>query len=675
MPDFPTQPGYNVNISPHQMQGFIDSVNNLNAAINRIAGMPTTAGQFKTIRDESELQGEGEIGALEHKQKQETNLVVARRRLAQVESEKNSEKQIELLKQYGKYLDEQAKQISSKMKSGKPLLPDLAEDIEKKFQETLDKEGTGRFNRILTAVEESGIRQLRFGELPMQDILRSAGKLAGNYYNYQYGRAAERLGPNATPAQTHAAVSRAGRFLGALSPFLSTAGKFVGAADVVGDLARSYYEKGIGTYRELTASGQLTGQGTMAGFQAKYLSPLNLWQPFGRIGFGTAQEIVQNTREQGFTGPLAGRMEQGMANVISNLGIQVGQATEFFTQSMREGGMSVGQVTQEMNKFHDATFNLNMNINDYTAQILQATENLRDMGAGTAAPALAQQITAALPRAYRSPEGTQFLTGAFEKSRGVLAAMVGHGANVLNITSQRYARAGWSAMDTLLAREVQRAKDQGYTTPNDIANYLSQTSPFFEGTNVNMLQQYIQRMERGRGLGAQMKMAHAAQAYEQRFGKARKETLRLNQMTSAELQAHNLEPVYEGYGRGRVISGYKNRSTGKIFSPESVRSIITHTYNVNEANKAKRELIAAARGSHFLTTHQLDELKQANPRDITQILTQIMQRQQGNKVSVGTQIGSITVELGKQAQGLLTLVKERQHALANGSIQSNTTNK
>lgn len=712
-----------VNINPQQLEGFVQSVQSLNMAINLLAGKFEGApGAYKTaggVRAEEELEGGGEYGGIQANQKMTQAGKYAReemqkfinssvdKRIAMLTSKK-----IEGISIPGKGVlsnEELAKQASA-------LNQEINDAIVKKFTQQLNTEGTGKISRILDAIEESGVHQLRFGELPLQDVLRAAGTLSQKYYNYSYDKAQQNAAKVAAAGGTPSAIAQAGkvgliaRGLGMIGPGLTAAAKVLGPAEIIGEEARQAYEKTIGTYRELTSSGQLTGQGTMAGFAAKFTQPLSIWQPFGRIGFGTAQEIVQNAREQGFTGPIAGRVEQGMANVISNLGIQVGQATEFFTQSMREGGMSVGQVTQEMNKFHDATFNLNMNINDYTAQILEATNSLRDMGAGQAAPGLAQQITAALPRAYRSPEGTQFLLGAFEKSRGVLASMVGHGANVLNITDQSHARAAWSAMDTLLAREVQRARDQGYKDPNSIANYLSQTSPFFGGTNVNMLQQYIQRMEHGRGIGAQITLSRAQNVLNQRMAAASRKVVRYSQLTGGDLKAKNLVPVYRNMwthhltsqaGAGNILAGYRDEggmgkfhalnefttTTGDYYTGRSavIRGTLEHfgqlhsgpgdmgTFNLAKERKAKEAFIAAARKSHFLSSSQIQELEQAKPFDVQSTLQRIMQAQSGPKVSVGTQVGTITVELGKQAQGLLTLVKERQTGTANGSIQRNHT--
>ena len=722
MPDFPTQPGSQVFIAPQQMQGFIDSINSLNAAINRIAGAPGTGGgAFRAVRDEAESQGEGEIGALEANQRaaaaqaigyKKGHAAQAKQRLEEV-IKANQDKQIALLKAYGEYTEKQAREIRAGLKGGKSLPEEMNDAVLRKFNSVLDQQGTSKFSQILTAVEESGIRQLRFGELPTQDILRAAGTLASRYYGYRYQKAAAAQGITPEELASGARAPVVGRglsMLGSLGPALATAGKFVGAADVVGELAKHYYEEGIGQYRALTASGQLTGQGTMAGFEAKYISPLKIFNPFGMIGFGTAQEIVQNAREQGFTGPVAGQLEQGMANVISHTGIQVGQATEFFTQSMREGGMSVGQVTQEMNRFHDATRNLNMNINDYTQQIMTSTETLRDMGAGTVAPVLAQQITAALPRAYRTPEGMQFLTGAFEKSRGVLASMVGHGANVLNIGSQRYASAAWSALDTVLGRSIAMAKNQGYKTPNDIANYLSQVDPFFQGTNVNMLQEYISRVEHGRGIGAQITLSHAHNIFNQRLAAASRKTVRYSQLTGGDLKNMRLVPVYRNMwthhltsqaGPGNILAGYRDENgmgqfhalnaftttTGDYYTGRSavVRGELMHfgqlhsgpgnlgTFNIAKEEQAKRAFLEEAKRSHFLNSRQIAELQKVKPQNISSALNTIMQQQIGPKVNVGTQVGTITIELGKQAQGLLTLVKERQNSVANGTVQNNQT--
>lgn len=711
MPDpNPTEFYSTIQLATQQLQGFVQSVQALNTAISQIQGQsggPNPARPGHWLSSE-ELEVEGEELALEQQQ----HSVARRNRYmrnpeftkkvrewinASVDAKISQLKGLEIteLNIGGQKLSQA--EIAQKAGEKTDLGEQINDIILQKFERDI-KAQPNRISSILDAIESSGLRQLRFGQLPPQQILRAAGSLAQQYSNYRAGEAI-------------AAGKAPGRFtsmLGSLGGGLSLMGKAVGAASVISDVARNIYDTGIGDYRALTASGQLTGQGTMAGLAAKYTDPLKIWNPFGRLSFGQAQEIVQSTREQGFTGPMAGQVEQGLAHVVSNLGIQIGQATEFMTQSMREGGMSVGQVTQEMNKFHDATYNLNMNINDYTQQIMESTQQLRDMGAGQAAPGLAQTITSALPRAYRTPEGTGFLTGAFEKSRGVLAAMVGHGANVLNITSQRYARAGWSAMDTLLEREVQRARDQGYTDPNDIANYLSQTSPFFGGTNVNMLQQYIQRVQHGRGLTAQITMSHVANTFNRRMAEAQRKVVRYGQLTESDIKAKNLIPLYgfrDAAGKlhtsttdttGMSLIGYRNANTGEFhrlgqdtvttggYYTGSGTNRVLHsgpggsdsgTFSIKKEQEAKRALIASARRHHLLSRQDIAQLEKAKPEDVSGLITQMMQRQEGRKVNVGTQVGTITVELGKQAQGLLTLVKERQNAVANSSIRNNQTNR
>jgi hypothetical protein len=666
MAEAPTPPNNQVFIAPEQMQGFIDSINSLNTAINRLNGDPGTG--YRSSFDDH--LGEEEPGT-DVVRKTVEQRYDAQKDFKRMVAKSVDERTADLERMFNARMIQVGRealtpaQMSERLENpNDSLYQQINKVIVDKMKVTADRQET-KFTRIMDAVQEAGLKQLRFGQLPPQQILQGAGQLMQRY-------AAHRV-----------SIGRGGRIaggLGALGEGLSAVGDVLGPATVIAQEARRVYDSSMGNYRALTASGQLTGQGTIAGFEAKYVDPLRIFNPFGRLNFGQAQEIVQSTREQGFTGPQAGRVEQGLATVVSNLGIQIGQATQFMTQSMREGGMSVAEVTQEMNTFHDATRNLNMNINDYTQMIMDSTSSLRQMGAGQAAPGLAQQLTAALPRAYRTPQGMQFLTGAFEKSRGVLAGMVGGGANVLNITSQRYARAGWSAMDTLLQREVQRARDQGYTTPNDIANYLSQTSPFFGGTDVNQLQQYIEQVHHGRGITSQLTMSHLSTVYARRFGALERQPVRLRNMTPDELRQHNLRALYRsstgGYSttaaRGQKPIAFENEITGRRYGADTFRDVDTGHYNINKASRYKHELVLSAERNHLLTQRQLEELKQANPRDVTSVLTNIMQ-QRGRKVDVSTQIGTVTVELGKEASGLLTLVKERNSALSRGHVNSNQT--
>jgi len=154
--------------------------------------------------------------------------------------------------------------------------------------------------------------------------------------------------------------------------------------------------------------------------------------------------------------------------------------------------------------------------------------------------------------------------------------------------------------------------------------------------------------------------------------------MRLRDMTPEELKQLNLQPVYT-YASGskggrpqRILEGFRNISTQKWYTPEQFREVDTGHYNIKKAQHYQQELVDRLRASHFLTRSQLEKVAQADPRDVGRVLTEVMQRQQGHKVDVSTQVGTITVELGKQASGLLTLVKERQSANSRGHVAANT---
>ena len=698
----PQNPGNEFSIAPEQIQALIDSVritnDNIRLLTQGIEGMVkgharerqqqlripaegiTPEGNVTTnLQDKESAEAQKTMRSVSHTQE-------ASRQKKRYEQMTDPEK-IQYMKDIG-LMDNKGNvtvngqkltqgQIEQAMNAGtQDVLTQLNLAVATQINKVVSDQAPSRIGRILDAAEESGIRQLRFGQLPVQDLLKAVGTLTGKVHEHFYADQTDQFGNVIAPAR-RGTGGILEKVLGGVSRTFPIVGQAIAVGEQAGRVFQKIYEKSIGNYRSLTHSGQLTGQGTMAGFEAKYLQPLSLMNPFGMIDFKTAQEIVQQTREKGFTGKQATTVEQGMATVISKLGIEVGQASDFFTQSLREGGMSVNDVVTEMKKFHDAAFNLNMNINDYTQQILDNTNALREEGAGKAAPGIAQALTAAVPVGYRGGEGQKFVQEAAGKARGVLAAMVGGGANVLNIFSQRYANRAYHAFDTLMKQQIAFAESSlpaNQRSLNDIATRLSETSPYFEGMPVDFIQNYIGQLRGGRGVSAQMNIRRQQELYAQRLSAARgTETLKISSMSDEQLNrlgiTRSTVPT-ASRGGGRPTYTYKD-AQGNILSGGAFRKTIGSHYMRDQVEQAKQELIASLGGT--LTEKQRSEIMKASPFDVNKVLAQIS-GQKGPKVKIDTGQGfNIQIQLKPgMEQKLFELNTANNKAVSAGQVPANT---
>jgi hypothetical protein len=391
----------------------------------------------------------------------------------------------------------------------KEIINSLGLEIEKKAPETA--------GNILDFLEQSGIRQLQYGQLTVQDILRAAGSLSARAYQARTPLpgtpeyAAQQAQPPGIASRGLTSV------LGVLggSRGLGLAGQMIGVGQTLARVTSNIYGQTYGAYADVARSGQLTGEGFGAGLRAR-VDALRLGaNPFDLISMAQGREIVQATRERGFTGRGGEDVMEGIRSVVNDLGIQVNQAADFFTDAMRRGGQSVIAVRQELERFDTQAHDLNMNINEYTQAILQSTQTLRQQGAGQAAPALAQSIQAALPVGFRGQEGAQYLSQFIERARGELVGRVGGGATMFNLTSQQFAGRTYQQVDAVMQAAEQRARAVvgPNASLNTVATYMSQVGPYTQGLPVDFIQSYLQRIHHGRGLGAQVALQFAGENY------------------------------------------------------------------------------------------------------------------------------------------------------------------
>lgn len=568
-------------------------------------------------------------------------------------------------------------ELQSLMDSGDPnLLNVLNEQVGRAMADAAAKQAPRKIERILDAVEEAGIQQLRYGQLPLQDILRAAGTLAGKRYQARMPL------PNVPGFEGEGAASggRISSFitsaLGMAGRGLPVAGQAVAIGQVLGRTVSNLYGRTYGgLYADPARSGQLTGQGWRAGIGAR-LEAFRLGaNPFDLLSMGQATEIVQQARTRGFTGGQGSAVMQGMADVVNRLGIEVGTAADFFATSMRQGGMSVDQVRQEMLKFHDAAFNLNMNINDYTQQILQNTATLRSSGAGAAAPGIAQALTAAAPVGFRTGAGQQAFQQIFQAARGEIAARLGGGANVLNLSSQRFANRSYRMLDTVLQQQIRFAEASlppGQRTPNDIANYLSQVGPYTQGVDPAFLATYIGQMRHGRGVAAQQVFRQSEQAWSQGLAANRmgnSEVMRIANMTAEQRARLGItESMIPSSRMGGPTAQYRDRA-GNILSGQAYRRAIGH-YSHTEVETMRNQLLSSI--GPYLTKAQRDELATADPMNVDKILRDISQGR-GPQVGASVQAGLVTIRLkpGMESK-FFELQKAQDKAVSSGAIAPNT---
>lgn len=535
--------------------------------------------------------------------------------------------------------------------------------------------------RLLDSVEEAGIQQLRYGQLPLQDILRAAGTLMGRGYQRMTpppripGVASEE--ELAMPARGMLSQRLAG-MLGMGARWLPVAGQAMALGQTFSRTVQNVYDRTWGNmYAQPTAAGQLTGEGWRAGIGARMEGFKLGANPFDLISMQTAREIVQQARTRGWTGRRGQDVMEGMRSVINDLGIEVGTAADYFTDAMRRGGMSVSEVRTELERFDTSAHNLNMNVNDYTQQIMQNTETLRGQGAGRAAPGIAKSLTAAAPVGWRSGEGQQAFQQIFGAARGEIASRLGGGANILNLTSQRYAPSAYNMLDTIMAQQIRFAEaslppDQ--RTPNDIANYLSQVGPYTQGVPVDFLASYITRMTQNRGVSAQGVFSHAERRWADQLTANRtqnSQVLRIGHMTDDQLQRLGItktRQVTATKGSTPPSFTYTTRS-GQRLGANAYRRAIGN-YDADTVEQMRQQLLSDLKP--YLTRQQREQLATASPLDVVQELRNISEGG-GPQRGASIQTGTVTIRLkpGMESR-LFELTNAQNDAVSRGNVAPNT---
>ena len=430
--------------------------------------------------------------------------------------------------------------------------------MQQAIQDRVIKQSESRIGQIFDNIEEAGIRQLRYGQLPLQDILRAAGTLAGKAYtrraaqmDLEAARAEAEAAAVETPTtpvegeppqeggaaggggvgrdiRTAAGAVTLGRFLGVGGAArgiglgmggLSLATRalpLVGQALAIGTVLNQAFT-GLSDrfYRGPERAGQVTGEGWRAGVHARFRQFQLGLNPLDMVSNEMAQEIVNAVREQGFTGHLGDSIMDAVKGTINDLGITPVQATEFYTDAIRRGQMTVAEARQEMEHFDDAAHDLSINVSDYTRTVLETTQSLRQAGAGAAAPTIAQAVIASLPPGYAQQAPQIFQ--AVQQNAGIIAARMGIAPQM--VLSQRYAGAATQQLTSIMGTYIPIARTSlqamGIKSPNnnDIANWLAQF-PQFQGLGPELIQRMLEQRHRGLGVQHQQAIYSAIQQYQ-----------------------------------------------------------------------------------------------------------------------------------------------------------------
>lgn len=286
------------------------------------------------------------------------------------------------------------------------------------------------------------------------------------------------------------------------------------------------------SYRRNLQTGQLTGQGFRAGLQATQIEPYHLMQGgllrrapvigglfglFDPITKQIAENIVQSVREQGFTGAFADQMYQSMASVYRKLGIDPQLSAQLITSAIRTGGESLQNVTEQMMSFHDATRQLNMNINEYTQSIITLSDTFRSSGA-TDAIGVSQALLAGAPRIMRSGQGLQAYSQFLQASSTFATGYTG--VNPLVALTGNNVPSTAQAAEVEAVREFNAVAGQARNRQEQ-AQIASQVMPLFKsaGMDESQVLALMNRIQRGRGPGAQARAYTDIQAYQQELHK------------------------------------------------------------------------------------------------------------------------------------------------------------
>lgn len=563
-----------------------------------------------------------------------------------------------------------------------------------------------RTERLFDAIEESGLRQLRYGQLPLQDILRSAGTLAGRLYQRrqtEYLAATERvrrareMGYEPEPidvrnaerlrlAQEAGDVGMLGggpmgrwgmRGAARLAQFLPTAGQFLGVAEVVRDIFQNQI---MGRIQGTTRTGQITGGGFGEGLRARWQAFTLGLSPIDMITGQQAQEIVQGTRQRGFRGRQAEEIQRAVADTVADLGITIESSINLYTDAIRLQGETVDEVRERLEDFDDAAREAGVSVQEFTDRFIQIQQQVGAAGAGQASGVVAGALTRATPAGVDAGLYGQ----VFERARGEIAASMGVPINML--TSQQYAQAAYGpGLEQAIERQQRLAASLVGDDPNAIATWLANSSPYFQGMDVRQIQRILDQINNQRGPSAQMNFERegrrAMRAEVQAGRRMGRQTIRMEDV-QARIRGVDrddwrdfLEREYGIKGDTeyqRFIDAFREQGGRGEYTVEGGRAFLPR----DELERIRRQSLDRLRPdlrqediAHF---ERNIRNRQFNVQHFIDRIRDEKGRRSGPEVDLANNFGSVTIRLrpGMESK-LFELARERETEAARGNFPRN----
>lgn len=604
------------------------------------------------------------------------------------------------------------RQIFEAQEAGEQIVPSeenlinqLNADLLSHMTEQFAKEAPSRASKIMDAVEESGIRQLRYGQLPLQDILRSMGSLFGRPLQSRQQaaleaeervRRAQALGVQADFGDMETferlqASRRAGnvgplartrigglglRGMAGAARFLPMAGQALAIGEVIGD---TFQNQVMGRYQGAVAEGQVQGGGFREGVAARLRSFRVGLNPFDMITGEIANQIVTGVRQQGFSGRQGESIQDAVADTFKDLGTSIESTIQIYTEAVRLNGETVDHTREILENFDTTAQDLGLSVQEVANRFQQISGTVGALGAGAQTSNVANALLRATPAGVDAGTFGQI----FERARGEIAASLGVAPNM--VTAERYSQSAYGpALEQVLQRQQQIASRIVGDDPNMVATYLSQSSPYFQGLPVNQIQALLEQMNMGRGPSAQMNFGRegrreraAEVAAGRRMGRR---TIPMSQIQDRmrnvdrddwrEVMAR--EFGIQGQEYDRFVQAFKEQNGQGEWTVEGGRDQIPMQELLRIRNRSLDNL------REDLTPEQIERFNRlkTNREFSVQSFIASVRRDDGKKsgpeVDLANNFGSVTIRLrpGMESK-LFELAREREAETAKGNLARN----
>jgi hypothetical protein len=445
-------------------------------------------------------------------------------------------------------------------------------------------------------------------------------------------------------------------------------------------------------------AGQLTGEGRVAGFQARLdaarLTPGGvatglpfiggmaatvggILHPFDPITNEIANQIVTSVRTQGFTGDRARDLYQGIADIYRDLGVSIETTTQMITEATRAGGESLQQIVTEMHGFDDAAHDLSMNVNEYAQAVLNVSSQFRAGGAGPQATAAAQQFVAGAPRILREGGGLQAYQGAFERAAPQIAAQLGMPVQYLQL--QQNVPQTLATFEDMVTREI--ARMPGNTPAERYAN-AGRFGLILRGMGVDQIQALADRIAQGRGPRGQIAMDTIREQYNTQIrGLRGHERVSLADMSDEQRGQLGIVRTMK-LVHGREQTHFLNLATGKMVDADRqyrvMRDVPSGMDHLDEQAKYEaqrrdiREATLERLRSHLTRrqTRQLEKDIRERSDEFAKHLQSFTRARGPARDTIQTPFGEIRIRLSSNAKKLIR-VEAHQNAYRAGFTPPN----